>query len=108
MLFSEIQNGVDDCKGASVHTTRGPRHVGGKMLLRIYSGLSGSLRIWLSSAVEKASSEQQAAAGADQPPQQRSGDFYPVFRWGLRVRGGLGGHWVQKNERALLPEGATT
>lgn len=42
MLFSQSQNGVADCKGASVHGARGPRHVGGKSLLRLYSGLFGT------------------------------------------------------------------
>ena len=93
-----------------MHGARGPRHVGGKMSLRLYSGRSGSLRRGRTRAVSRGGEQQhpgnqgQAAAGAPERP----GPIFPQFPPGEPGRGGGLGARVQKNERALPYEGAKT
>lgn len=78
------------------------------MLLRLYSGLSGSLSEGAERTRElrRAAAAAAAGAGAAAGTAERPGaDSYPVFRRGNRPAGvGLGAR-VQKNERALLGGG---
>lgn len=93
-----------------MHGARGPRHVGGKMSLRLYSGRSGSLRRGRTRAVSRGGEQQQpqepspAAAGATETP----GPIFTQFSAGETGQGGGLGARVQKNERALPYEGAKT
>lgn len=78
-------------------------------LLRLYSGLSGRIRRAEHASGAEAESSSSRSSRAQQPPEQPpTGAEFTQLSVGDTGQGGGLGARVQKNERALLPEGAKT